>query len=152
MAQREAIEREGRALAKYLRISPQKARRAADLVRNQPLLEARRRLAFTPIRGAQVLSKVLESAVANATHNFDLPEDRLYIHRVFVDEGMTIKRWIPRAYGRANRIRRRTSHITVVVRAKLDDTPAPAAARARRRRTTAPSTASAPRPASKGNA
>ena len=137
MAQRRADEREGRAVAKYLRISPQKARRAADLVRKQPLLEARRRLAFTPIRGAQVLSKVLESAVANATHNFDLPEDRLYIHRVFVDEGMTIKRWIPRAYGRANRIRRRTSHVTVVVRAKLDDTPAPAA-RPRRRRAAAP--------------
>lgn len=134
MARREADEREGRALAKYLRISPQKARRAADLIRNQPLLEARRRLAFTPIRGARVLSKVLESAVANATHNFDLPEDRLYVHRVFVDEGMTIKRWIPRAYGRANKIRRRTSHVTVVVRAKLDATPAPSPARTRRRR------------------
>jgi large subunit ribosomal protein L22 len=123
MARAESNEREGRAVAKYLRISPQKARRAADLVRNQPLLEARRRLAFTPIRGARVLSKVLESAVANGTHNFDLPEDRLYIHRVFVDEGMTIKRWIPRAYGRANRIRRRTSHITVAVRARLEDVP-----------------------------
>jgi large subunit ribosomal protein L22 len=153
MAQREGSEREGRALARYLRISPQKVRRAADLVRGQQLLEARRRLAFTPIRGAQVLSKVLESAVANATHNFDLPEDRLYIYRVFVDEGMTIKRWIPRAYGRANRIRRRTSHITVVVRAKLDDTPAAAAAtRARRRKTAAPSTASAGGRAQKGSA
>jgi large subunit ribosomal protein L22 len=123
MPRAEGNEREGRAVAKYLRISPQKARRAADLVRGEQLLEARRRLAFTPIRGARVLSKVLESAVANGTHNFDLPEDRLYIHRVFVDEGMTIKRWIPRAYGRANRIRRRTSHITVVVRAHLDDSP-----------------------------
>jgi large subunit ribosomal protein L22 len=110
--------REGKAVAKYLRISPNKARRAADIVRKQPLLEARRRLAFTPIKGARVVSKVLESAVANATNNFDLPEDRLYVHRVFVDEGLTIKRWNPRAYGRANRIRRRTSHITVVVRAR----------------------------------
>jgi large subunit ribosomal protein L22 len=132
MAERENV-REGKAVAKYLRISPQKARRAADLVRNQPLLEARRRLAFTPIKGARVLSKVLESAVANGVHNFDLPEDRLYIHRVFVDEGMTIKRWIPRAYGRANRIRRRTSHITVAVRARLDE-PAARTPRARRRR------------------
>ena len=129
--------REGKAVAKYLRISPQKARRAADLIRGQNLLEARRRLAFTPIRGATLVSKVLESAVANGTHNFDLPEDRLYVHRVFVDEGMTIKRWIPRAYGRANRIRRRTSHITVAVRAKLDEPAARPAARQRRRRTTA---------------
>jgi large subunit ribosomal protein L22 len=128
--------REGRAVAKYLRISPQKARRAADLIRGEKLLEARRRLAFTPIRGATFMSKVLESAVANGTHNFDLPEDRLYIHRVFVDEGMTIKRWSPRAYGRANRIRRRTSHITVAVRAKLDEPAARPAARQRRRRTT----------------
>jgi len=128
--------REGKAVAKYLRTSPQKARRAADLIRGENLLEARRRLAFTPIRGATLMSKVLESAVANATHNFDLPEDRLYIHRVFVDEGMTIKRWNPRAYGRANRIRRRTSHITVAVRARLDE-PAPRTARPRRRRSAA---------------
>ena len=132
--------REGKAVAKYLRISPLKARRAADLVRGQSLLEARRRLAFTPIRGATVLSKVLESAVANGVHNFDLPEDRLYIHRVFVDEGMTIKRWSPRAYGRANRIRRRTSHVTVAVRARLDE-PAPRSGRpGRRRRAAATST------------
>jgi len=131
MARAETSVREGRAVAKYLRISPQKARRAADLARGQSILEARRRLAFTPIRGARVLSKVLESAVANGVHNFDLPEDRLYVHRVFVDEGMTIKRWIPRAYGRANRIRRRTSHVTVIVRARLDEVQA-SGGRARR--------------------
>jgi large subunit ribosomal protein L22 len=133
--------REGRAVAKYLRISPQKARRAADIVRNQPLLEARRRLAFTPIKGARVVSKVLESAVANGVHNHDLPEDRMYIHRVFVDEGMTIKRWIPRAYGRANRIRRRTSHVTVIVRAKLDESPATRTRRVRRRASAATASA-----------
>ena len=132
MAQRDST-REGRAVAKYLRVSALKARRAADLVRGQPVLEARRRLAFTPIKGARIVSKVLESAVANAVHNFDLPEDRLYVYRVFVDEGMTIKRWIPRAYGRANRIRRRTSHVTVIVRAHMDDA-APTAARPARRR------------------
>lgn len=118
MARTESNVREGRAVAKFLRISPQKARRAADLVRKQPLLEARRRLAFTPLKAARELSKVLESAVANATHNFDLPEDRLYLYRVFVDEGLVIKRWIPKAYGRPGKIRRRTSHITVIVRAK----------------------------------
>jgi large subunit ribosomal protein L22 len=154
MARAESNEREGRAVAKYLRISPQKARRAADLVRDQQLLEARRRLAFTPIRGARVLSKVLESAVANGTHNFDLPEDRLYIHRVFVDEGMTIKRWIPRAYGRANKIRRRTSHITVVVRARLEDAPQSRPRRkagAGRRKSSAATAGSAEGRPSKGN-
>ena len=110
--------REGRAVAKWLRASPQKTRRAINIIRNQPLMEARRRLAFTPLKGARLVSKVLESAVANATNNFDLPEDRLYVHRAFVDEGLTIKRWQPRAYGRANRIRKRTSHITVIVRAR----------------------------------
>jgi large subunit ribosomal protein L22 len=118
MARVESNVREGRAVAKWLRISPTKARRAADIIRNKPLLEARRVLAFTPLRASTVVSKVLESAVANATHNFDLPEDRLYVYRVFVDEGIVIKRWMPRAYGRANRIRKRTSHVTVIVRAR----------------------------------
>jgi large subunit ribosomal protein L22 len=105
-------------VAKWLRISPTKARRAADLVRGKRLQEARRLLAFTPLKATHIVSKVLESAVANATHNFDLPEDRLYVYRAFVDEGLVIKRWMPRAYGRANRIRKRTSHVTVVVRAR----------------------------------
>ena len=110
--------REGRAQAKWLRISPIKARRAADLIRNKELMEARRLLAFTPLKATSLMSKVLESAVANATHNFDLPEERLYVHRAFVDEGITIKRWNPRAYGRANKIFKPTAHVTVVVRAK----------------------------------
>ena len=118
MAKTEQNVREGRSVAKWLRISPTKARRAADLVRGKPLLEARRLLAFTPLKASGVVSKVLESAVANATHNFDLPEDRLYVHRAFVDEGLVIKRWMPRAYGRANKIRKRTAHVTVIVRAK----------------------------------
>jgi large subunit ribosomal protein L22 len=118
VAKTEQNYREGRAVAKWLRISPIKARRAADLIRGKQLLEARRLLAFTPLKASHVVSKVLESAVANATHNFDLPEDRLYVHRAFVDEGIVIKRWMPRAYGRANKIRKRTSHVTVTVRAK----------------------------------
>lgn len=109
--------REGKAVARYVIISPYKARRAADLIRGEELLEARRRLAFSTLRASAVVSKVLESAVANATNNFGLPEDRLYVHRSFVDEGPTYKRWRPRAYGRAARLRKRTSHITVVVRA-----------------------------------
>jgi large subunit ribosomal protein L22 len=110
--------REGRAVAKWVRTSALKARRAADLIRGKDLLEARRRLAFTPMRGATLVSKVLESAVANATNNFSLPEDRLYVHKAVVDEGMRIRRWRPRAYGRANRIHKPTAHITVVVRAR----------------------------------
>ena len=118
MARTEQNVREGKAVAKWLRISPTKARRAADLVRGKQLQEARRLLAFTPLKASRIVSKVLESAVANATHNFDLPEDRLYIHRAYVDEGVVIKRWIPKAYGRAGKIRKRTSHVTVTVRAR----------------------------------
>jgi large subunit ribosomal protein L22 len=109
--------REGRAVAKWLRTSPIKTRRAVDMIRGKDLLEARRVLAFTPLKATAIVSKVLESAVANATNNFDLPEDRLYVHRAFVDEGLRIKRWNPRAYGRANRIHKPTAHVTVVVRA-----------------------------------
>ena len=117
-------------MAKWLRISPVKARRATDLIRNKPLLEARRLLAFTPLKATALVSKVLESAVANATHNFDLPEDRLYIHRAHVDEGIRIKRFSPRAYGRPNRIHKPTAHVTVIVRAKDLDAPSSAPGRA----------------------
>jgi large subunit ribosomal protein L22 len=124
--------REGRAVAKWLRTSPIKARRATDLIKNKPLMEARRLLAFTPLKATTLVSKVLESAVANATHNFDLPEERLYVHRAYVDEGIRIKRWMPRAYGRANRIHKPTAHITVIVRAKDQDAPAGAPGRGRK--------------------
>jgi large subunit ribosomal protein L22 len=117
MATKENV-REGRAVAKWVRVSPIKARRAADIVRNKPVQEARRLLAFTPLKGAALVSKVLESAIANATHNFDLPEDRLYVYRCFIDEGIRIKRFMPRAYGRPNSIHKPTAHITVIVRAK----------------------------------
>lgn len=109
--------KEGRAVAKYIQSSPMKIRRSADLVRGKDLMEARRLLAFSPLRGSKLLSKVLESAAANAINNFQLPEDRLFIYRVFVDDGPTYKRWRPKAYGRAGKIRKRRSHITVVVRA-----------------------------------
>ncbi len=115
---KQQLAREGRAVAKWLRSSPIKTRRAVDMIRGKELLEARRLLAFTPLKGARLVSKVLESAVANATHNFDLPEERLYVHGAFVNEGVTIKRWSPRAYGRANRIHKPTAHVTVIVRAK----------------------------------
>lgn len=73
-------------------------------------------LAFAPLRSARVMSKVLESAAANAVNNYGMDEDRLYVHTAYVDEGVTLKRWSPAAYGRAYRIRKRTSHLTVVLR------------------------------------
>ena len=86
-----------------------------DLVRGLPVEEARHVLAFTDRRAADPVRKVLNSAVANAEHNFALDSDELIVTEAFADEGPTLKRWRPRARGRATRIRKRTSHITIVV-------------------------------------
>jgi len=107
---------EARAVARFIRIAPRKARVVADLVRGLDLNEARAILQFTNKRGARLISKVVESAAANATNNFDLDEDYLYVSEIYVDEGPTMKRWKPRARGMASPILKRTSHITVVVR------------------------------------
>ncbi len=104
-----------RAQAKYIRQSPYKVRRVLDLVRGMPVEDARDVLAFTNRRAAGTILKVLDSAVANAEHNFALDEEDLYISEAFADEGPTLKRYRPRARGRATRIRKRTSHITIVV-------------------------------------
>ncbi len=104
-----------RAQAKYIRQSPYKVRRVLDLVRGLPVEDARNVLTFTNRRAAGAISKVLESAVANAEHNFALDGDELFIAEAFADEGPTLKRFRPRARGRATRIRKRTSHITIVV-------------------------------------
>ena len=104
-----------RAHAKHIRQSPYKVRRVLDLVRGLPVEEARHVLAYTDRRAADPVRKVLNSAVANAEHNFALDADELVIAEAFADEGPTLKRWRPRARGRATRIRKRTSHITIVV-------------------------------------
>jgi large subunit ribosomal protein L22 len=104
-----------RAHAKHIRQSPYKVRRVLDLVRGLPVEEARHVLAFTDRRAADPVSKVLNSAVANAEHNFALDSDELVVAEAFADEGPTLKRWRPRARGRATRIRKRTCHITIVV-------------------------------------
>jgi len=104
-----------RAQAKHIRQSPYKVRRVLDLVRGLPVEEARHVLAFTDRRAADPVRKVLNSAVANAEHNFALDSDELVVAEAFADEGPTLKRWRPRARGRATRIRKRTSHITIVV-------------------------------------
>lgn len=102
-----------RATAKYVRISPRKLRLVTDAVRGKDIAAARATLAFTNKGGARVVDKVISSAVANAENNHDLSSDDLYISRIYVNEGPTMKRFRPRAMGRAYRIRKRTSHVTV---------------------------------------
>jgi large subunit ribosomal protein L22 len=103
------------ATAKYVRISPRKARQVVDLISGKSVKDAKAILKLTPRGAAPVVGKVLASAVANAENNNDLVADDLYVARAFVDEGPTLKRFRPRAMGRASRIRKRTSHITVSV-------------------------------------
>ncbi|MFC2153052.1 50S ribosomal protein L22 [Actinomycetota bacterium] len=103
------------AQAKHVRQSPYKVRRVLDLVRGLPVDEARSVLEFTNRRSADTIKKVLNSAVANAEHNYALDADELFVAEAYADEGPTLKRWRPRARGRATRIRKRTSHITIVV-------------------------------------
>ncbi|MGH2556557.1 MAG: 50S ribosomal protein L22 [Actinomycetota bacterium] len=106
---------EAKAMAKYVRISPRKMRRSVDLIRGQHVEDARRILTFSPYKANRTLIKVLNSAVANAEQRQAIPEN-LVVDRVWVDDGPTIRRWQPRAYGRATKIRKRTSHVTVVVK------------------------------------
>ena len=106
---------EVRAVARYVRVSPQKVRVIMDEVRGRRVQEALNQLSFSPQRGAQLLRKLINSAVANAEENASIDVDTLYIKRVFADEGPTLKRFRPRAMGRATRIRKRTSHLTVIL-------------------------------------
>jgi large subunit ribosomal protein L22 len=112
---------EAKAIAKHVRISPRKVRHVVDLIRGKKVEEALAILRFTPKGSTEPVSKVLQSAVANAEHNLELSADDLYVTKIFVDQGPTMKRIMPRAMGRADRIRKRTSHITVVVGDKKED-------------------------------
>jgi large subunit ribosomal protein L22 len=103
------------ATAKRLRISPQKARLVVDMVRGKPVSDALDILGFSPQKGATLVRKVVESAIANAENNAGADIDDLRISEIFVNEGLTMKRIKPRAKGRADRIFKRTSHITVTV-------------------------------------
>ncbi|MEP9382704.1 50S ribosomal protein L22 [Nocardioides sp. KR10-350] len=103
------------ASARYVRITPLKARRVVDLVRGLPVDEALSLLAFAPQAASETVYKVLESAIANAETTEGLERGDLVISAAMVDEGPTMKRWRPRAQGRATRINKRTSHITLVV-------------------------------------
>ncbi|MDQ3904233.1 MAG: 50S ribosomal protein L22 [Actinomycetota bacterium] len=105
------------ARARYVRVTPMKARRVVDLIRGRNAREALAVLAFAPQAASDPVSKVLASAMANAENNLALDPDSLVVSSAFVDEGPTLKRFRPRAQGRAYRIRKRTSHITVEVEA-----------------------------------
>ena len=106
---------EGKASAKYVRIAPRKVRRTVDMIRGRHIEDARRVLRFSQLGPNPVVLKVLNSAVANAEQRNAIPEN-LYVSGAWVDEGPTLKRFRPRAYGRATRIRKRTSHVTVEVK------------------------------------
>ena len=106
---------ETRAAAKFIRVSTRKIRLVMDQVRGRKVEEALNILSFAPQKGARILKKLINSAVANAEQNSDVDVDLLYIKRVYADEGPTMKRWRPRAQGRATRINKRTSHLTIIV-------------------------------------
>lgn len=109
---------EVKATAKTLRIQPRKARLVLDLIRGKDVEEAAAILKFLPNKGGYLVGKVLHSAVANAVNNNDLDESKLYVKACWADEGITMKRFMPRAKGSASTIHKRTSHITVVVAEK----------------------------------
>lgn len=109
---------EAKAVAKFIRISPRKARQVVDLIRGKSVGEAYAILKFMPHKGAEIVENVLKSAVANAEHNYNMNVDELYISQAFVDQGPSLKRFKPRAMGRADGIKKRTSHITVMVSEK----------------------------------
>lgn len=111
---------EAKAIAKQVRIAPRKARIVIDLIRGKQVGEALAILRLTPKAASPVIEKVLKSAIANAEHNYEMEPNNLVIKQAFVDEGISLKRFRPRAMGRASRINKRTSHITIVVSEKKE--------------------------------
>jgi large subunit ribosomal protein L22 len=109
---------ETRAVAKFVRVPPRKIRLVMDAVRGKRVEDALNMLSFAPQKGARLLRKLINSAVANAEQNSSVDVDSLYVKRVYADEGPTLKRFQPRALGRATRIRKRTSHLTVILAEK----------------------------------
>ena len=112
---------QSKAVAKTVRIAPRKVRLILDLVRGKEVGEAISILKLTNKRSSPVVEKLVKSAVANAEHNYDMDIDNLYISEIYADEGPTLKRFRPRAQGRASKINKRTSHITVVVEEYAND-------------------------------
>lgn len=115
-----AVEEAPRAVARarFVRVTPMKARRVVDLIRGRSVSDALTVLRFAPQSASGPVEKVLASAMANAENNLSLDPNTLWVSRIYVDEGPTLKRFRPRAQGRAYRIRKRTSHITVEVESR----------------------------------
>jgi large subunit ribosomal protein L22 len=111
---------QAKAIARQVRVAPRKARLVVDLIRGKHVGEAFAILRNTPKAASPIVEKVLKSAVANAEHNYELEAENLVVESVFVDEGPTMKRFRPRAMGRASRINKRTSHITIIVSEKKE--------------------------------
>ena len=126
MAQGTAVadDRRARATARYVRMTPMKVRRVVDLIRGMEAREALSVLQFAPQAASEPVAKLLASAVANAEHNQQLDPESLVVSAAYVDEGPTAKRFRPRAQGRAFRINKRTSHITIEVESVATATPA----------------------------
>jgi large subunit ribosomal protein L22 len=104
-----------RAVSRHLRIAPRKARLVVDLIRGKTVGDALMILDFVPKKGARLVAKTLKSVLANAENKQRVDIDQLYVSRITVDGGATLKRFLPRAHGRATPLRKRTSHITIVV-------------------------------------
>ncbi len=111
---------EARTRAKYVRTAPRKMRLIGDMIRGKKVEDATNLLRFTPKRAARLVEKVLKTAVANA-ENSDMDTENLFVSTVYVDQGPTLKRWRARAMGRAVMIRRKTSHITIVLKEREEE-------------------------------
>lgn len=114
-ARRISADKRPRAIARYVRISSRKVKIVIDMIRGKSVAEAQAILEFTPKAASEVVKKILQSATANAENNLDMSRDNLFVAEVYANQGPTLKRFRPRAQGRASRIRKRTSHITVVL-------------------------------------
>ncbi|MFO8033939.1 MAG: 50S ribosomal protein L22 [Candidatus Bipolaricaulota bacterium] len=112
--------REAVARGRFVRVSPLKCRAVADEIRGKHVEEAQRILAYSSKKAARIVSKILDSAVANAEQNYEMDADRLWIRQVWVDEGPRMRRLKPRAFGRADIMRRKLSHITIAVAERED--------------------------------
>ncbi len=112
---RENADKRPHATAKYIRISSRKAKSVVDLIRGKSVREAEAILQYTPKAATEPVAKLLKSAVANAENNLDMNRDDLFVAEVYANQGPTLMRYRPRAHGRASRIRKRTSHITIVL-------------------------------------
>jgi len=114
----ETLVKEARATLKFARISSRKVKIVADLIRGKDIDEALAIMKFTPKASSEVLEKLLKSAIANAENNHDMKHENLYVAEIFANQGPTLKRIRPAAKGSAVRIRKRTSHITIVLKEK----------------------------------